>query len=191
MTLTGLESHVTDENVSSVQPNEPIELQVSSNSITNDINHQQEFSLPPADGGKDAWLFLITCFFVEAFVWGFPFSYGIFEDYYSTHDPFVGKSGIPAVGSSALVDFIALLHVSEFTLTLPGYHVHGLTFRFHDPPTMAKLSETMLRSGPWDDDSSTNHIFLLSGHLGVDLDTRCDIRHWWSPNLQSSPFVLG
>lgn len=30
----------------------------------------QEFSLPPVDGGKDAWLFLIACFAIEALVWG-------------------------------------------------------------------------------------------------------------------------
>jgi len=29
-----------------------------------------EFSLPRADGGKDAWLFLAACFTVEALVWG-------------------------------------------------------------------------------------------------------------------------
>jgi hypothetical protein len=29
-----------------------------------------EFSLPPADGGKAAWLFLAAGFVVEAFVWG-------------------------------------------------------------------------------------------------------------------------
>ena len=27
-------------------------------------------SLPPMDGGKDAWLFLAATFVVEAFVWG-------------------------------------------------------------------------------------------------------------------------
>jgi hypothetical protein len=31
-------------------------------------NH--EFSLPPADGGKAAWLFLAAKFVVEALVWG-------------------------------------------------------------------------------------------------------------------------
>lgn len=98
--------HPADENVSSIQYSQSIDsiqLQVNSNSITNNGDHQQEFFLPSADGGKDAWLFLVTCFFIEAFVWGFPFSYGVFEDYYSTHEPFAGKSGIPAVGSSALV----------------------------------------------------------------------------------------
>ena len=33
----------------------------------------QAFSLPEADGGKEAWLFLAGCFTVEAMVWGaFP-----------------------------------------------------------------------------------------------------------------------
>lgn len=29
-----------------------------------------EFSLPPVDGGKDAWLFLFSAFVVEILVWG-------------------------------------------------------------------------------------------------------------------------
>jgi hypothetical protein len=38
-----------------------------------DEQHGPEFSLPQADGGKDAWLFLAACFIVEALVWGkFP-----------------------------------------------------------------------------------------------------------------------
>lgn len=31
---------------------------------------EQEFSLPPTDGGKDAWLFLAACWSVEALIWG-------------------------------------------------------------------------------------------------------------------------
>jgi hypothetical protein len=30
----------------------------------------QEFSLPPVDGGKDAWFFLAAAFMLEALVWG-------------------------------------------------------------------------------------------------------------------------
>lgn len=33
-----------------------------------------EFSLPPTDGGKDAWLMLAGGFVVEALVWGISFS---------------------------------------------------------------------------------------------------------------------
>ena len=36
---------------------------------------QQDFqSLPPADAGKDAYLFLAACVGLEALVWGFPFA---------------------------------------------------------------------------------------------------------------------
>jgi hypothetical protein len=36
---------------------------------------QQDFqSLPPADSGKDAYLFLAACVGLEALVWGFPFA---------------------------------------------------------------------------------------------------------------------
>jgi hypothetical protein len=31
---------------------------------------RQEFSLPPVDGGKDAWFFLTACFMLEGLVWG-------------------------------------------------------------------------------------------------------------------------
>ena len=37
---------------------------------SNESTPRQEFSLPPVDGGKDAWLFLAGCFMIEALVWG-------------------------------------------------------------------------------------------------------------------------
>lgn len=30
----------------------------------------QTHSLPPTDGGKDAWLYLFSCFMLEAMIWG-------------------------------------------------------------------------------------------------------------------------
>ncbi|KAJ4399162.1 hypothetical protein N0V85_006098, partial [Neurospora sp. IMI 360204] len=62
-----------------------------------------EFSqLPPVDGGKDAWLFLAACFVVEALVWGFPYSFGVFQDYYSTHPPFSASSNLAVIGTCAM-----------------------------------------------------------------------------------------
>ncbi|KAI9697363.1 MAG: hypothetical protein M1820_007869 [Bogoriella megaspora] len=61
-----------------------------------------EFSLPPVDGGKDAWLFLAACFVLEGTVWGFPSVYGVFQDYYSIHEPFAGSTSIPVVGTCAM-----------------------------------------------------------------------------------------
>ncbi|KAF2714195.1 MFS general substrate transporter [Pleomassaria siparia CBS 279.74] len=63
---------------------------------------QVGFSLPRADGGKDAWLFLMSCFMLEALIWGFPSTYGVFQEYYSTHEPFAGSSNIPVVGTCAM-----------------------------------------------------------------------------------------
>ncbi|KAK8103880.1 Major facilitator superfamily transporter [Apiospora kogelbergensis] len=58
--------------------------------------------LPPVDGGKDAYLFLAASFAVEALVWGFPFAFGIFQDYYSTHAPFEGSPNISVIGTCAM-----------------------------------------------------------------------------------------
>ncbi|KAI1649211.1 MFS general substrate transporter [Daldinia loculata] len=63
---------------------------------------RQEFSLPPVDGGKDAWLFLAACFAIEALVWGFPFAFGVFQDYYSTHEPFAGSPNVVVIGTCAV-----------------------------------------------------------------------------------------
>ncbi|KAK2799831.1 hypothetical protein FQN50_008352 [Emmonsiellopsis sp. PD_5] len=64
---------------------------------------QQEFSLPPADGGLQAWLFLAGSFAIEALVWGFPYSFGLFQDYYTRNEPFKhDPSGIPVIGTTAL-----------------------------------------------------------------------------------------
>ncbi|KAM0255031.1 hypothetical protein ACHAQJ_006179 [Trichoderma viride] len=65
-------------------------------------NQDQGYSLPPADTGKDAWLFLAACFVMEAMVWGFPFAFGIFQDYYRTHEPFEGSSQTAIIGTCAM-----------------------------------------------------------------------------------------
>ena len=79
----------------------------------------REYSLPDADRGKDAWLFLAGCFMVEALIWGehrctlltmggvadrigFPFSFGVFQEYYTTHEPFSSNpSGVAIIGTSS------------------------------------------------------------------------------------------
>ncbi|KAE8336928.1 hypothetical protein BDV24DRAFT_141053 [Aspergillus arachidicola] len=58
-----------------------------------------ELQLPPVDGGKDAWLFLAAGFVMEALVWGFAFAYGIFQDFYSTHEPFKSSGNTAMIGT--------------------------------------------------------------------------------------------
>ncbi|KAK3671385.1 hypothetical protein LTR78_008663 [Recurvomyces mirabilis] len=46
------------------------ELNDFENAQWNEPNHNDQ-SLPRADGGKDAWLFLASCFVLEALIWVF------------------------------------------------------------------------------------------------------------------------
>ncbi|KAF2176513.1 hypothetical protein K469DRAFT_606931 [Zopfia rhizophila CBS 207.26] len=67
------------------------------------VQHQfdadlDESSLPPVDRGKDAWLFLSACWVVELLVFGFGFSFGVFQNFYSTHEPFAGSTNIAVIG---------------------------------------------------------------------------------------------
>ncbi|OAG01478.1 MFS general substrate transporter [Paraphaeosphaeria sporulosa] len=39
---------------------------------------------------------------LEGIIWGFGSSYGIFQEYYSTHEPFAGSSNIAVVGACAM-----------------------------------------------------------------------------------------
>ncbi|KAF4844190.1 MFS transporter asaE [Colletotrichum siamense] len=67
--------------------------------ITNDDASAQ--SLPPADKGTLAWKFLFGSFIVEAVLWGFPLSYGVFQDYYTKHPSFEQDSNIAVIGTVA------------------------------------------------------------------------------------------
>jgi len=51
-----------------------------------------EFSLPPVDGGLNAWMVLIGGFVIEGFVWGYPFSYSIYQQYYMKQPEFANAT---------------------------------------------------------------------------------------------------
>ncbi|KAI4248541.1 MAG: hypothetical protein L6R40_001103 [Gallowayella cf. fulva] len=55
--------------------------------------------LPPVDGGAAAWKFLFAGVMIEAFLFGFPLNYGIFQNYYFTHPPFEGNPNLSTVGT--------------------------------------------------------------------------------------------
>ncbi|GIJ91304.1 hypothetical protein Asppvi_010269 [Aspergillus pseudoviridinutans] len=58
--------------------------------------------LPPIDRGKDAWLFLAACFVMEALVWGFAFTYGVFQAYYSKRPEFKNSGNLAVIGTCAM-----------------------------------------------------------------------------------------
>lgn len=68
-----------------------------------DTPREEEQELPPMDRGMDAWLFLAACFAMEALVWGFAFSYGIFQAYYTATPEFANSGDIALVGTCAMV----------------------------------------------------------------------------------------
>ena len=88
--------------------------------------NQNEFSLPPVDTGKAAYLCLAGCFFIEALVWGFPFSFGVFQQYYSTHEPFsLEPSGIAVIGTSSTgLMYLAAPIIFTFMQRYPQYRRH-------------------------------------------------------------------
>lgn len=89
------------------EPTEAHELQSTANPTAwgDDASfepHGQDFSLPPVDGGRQAWFFLSVCFLLEAIVWGFPFAFGVFQKYYASLGPLRSdSSGIAAIGTTA------------------------------------------------------------------------------------------
>ncbi|EFQ36276.1 major facilitator superfamily transporter [Colletotrichum graminicola] len=58
-------------------------------------------SLRPTDKGLAPWLFVFASFVAEAILWGFPLSYGVFQDYYSNHPVLKHDSNIAVIGTVA------------------------------------------------------------------------------------------
>ncbi|TRM64968.1 major facilitator superfamily domain-containing protein [Schizophyllum amplum] len=50
---------------------------------------KNESALPPADTGMQAWCFLLAAFLVDAMVWSFPFTYGVFLESYLSDETYV------------------------------------------------------------------------------------------------------
>jgi hypothetical protein len=98
-----IEMRVQIANTSGNELNSPdMEAITDENGATWSANGSVAVSLPRADGGKDAWLFLASCFMLEALVWGFPSIFGVFQAYYSTHEPFAGSNNIAVIGTCSL-----------------------------------------------------------------------------------------
>jgi hypothetical protein len=46
------------------------DVELLPNGTATPADSNEGHSLPPTDGGKDAWLFLFACFMLEAMIWG-------------------------------------------------------------------------------------------------------------------------
>lgn len=78
-------------------------------------------SLPRADGGRAAWRMLLAAFVFEALLWGFPLSFGVFQNYYSQlpefeGDPFIAVVGTTASGISYMAAPIVIPFIKRFSI---------------------------------------------------------------------------
>lgn len=90
------------------------DIQIQTLEGTHDDTHLsnvQGVQPPPMDGGMNAWLFLAACFGMEALVWGFAFTYGVFQAYYSEIPQFKDSGNIAVVGTCAMVGDLEI-HIS-------------------------------------------------------------------------------
>jgi hypothetical protein len=66
-----------------------------------DEHNSPSQGLPTVDGGIQAWRVLLAAFMFEAILWGFPLSFGIFQEYYTSLPEFEGSPFITYIGSIA------------------------------------------------------------------------------------------
>lgn len=76
-------------------------------------------SLPPADHGWPAWRLLLAAYIFEALLWGFPLSFGVFQDYYShlpqfRDDPYIAVVGTITSGMSYMAAPFAITLIKRF-----------------------------------------------------------------------------
>ncbi|KAF2684530.1 MFS general substrate transporter [Lentithecium fluviatile CBS 122367] len=113
-------------------------------------------SLPPTDGGKDAWLFLLSCFMLEALIWGFAASFGIFQEHYSTHE-FAGSSNIAVIGACAMgIMYMALIPAFALLKSFP---------RLRAWATPVGLATMCLSLGLGSLATSVTHLIITQGVL--------------------------
>jgi hypothetical protein len=97
--------------VERTRPTDPAEHRSNESAARNDIELQdiqtqsserEQVNLPPVDGGYQAWLLLAGCFVINVLIWGFAFSFGVLQEYYTTHEPFSSQpNGIATIGTVA------------------------------------------------------------------------------------------
>ncbi|GES57980.1 MFS monocarboxylate transporter [Aspergillus terreus] len=68
-------------------------------SVQTEEKFYEEQPLPPVDRGKEAWLLLAACFVLEAVGWGFPTTFGVFQNHYRNDPAFEGSHDIAVIGT--------------------------------------------------------------------------------------------
>ncbi|CAI7597155.1 unnamed protein product [Penicillium bialowiezense] len=96
-------------------PNESIALSVT-RPRSDGVTEIEQPALAPADEGKAAWLMLFSSCLIQVPVWGFSTVFGIFQQYYTTHDVLKGSKGDLATVGTTSTGLLYLLSPVIFTL---------------------------------------------------------------------------
>jgi MFS family permease len=82
-------------------------LASQSHSSSNDVipleaqHSRAQYALPPTDQGYHAWIALAGGFLSNFLIWGFALSFGILQEFYTSHEPFASQGGIAAIGTTS------------------------------------------------------------------------------------------
>ncbi|KAB5587828.1 transport protein [Ceratobasidium theobromae] len=85
--------------------NGPGQAEPTSRCLVGDLNLEYAaMALPPVDRGFKAWSFVAAAFVLETLVWGFGFTYGVFQEYFLHQQTFgdASEAAVGAVGTAAL-----------------------------------------------------------------------------------------
>ncbi|CAE6378694.1 unnamed protein product [Rhizoctonia solani] len=76
------------------------------NDPEDNVNHGEKSfdDIPPMDRGFEAWTFVASAFVLETLIWGFGFTYGVFQEYFTREKTFTNASeaALGAIGTLAL-----------------------------------------------------------------------------------------
>ncbi|KAF1925464.1 MFS general substrate transporter [Didymella exigua CBS 183.55] len=80
---------------------------------------------PPIDGGFEAWRLLLSAFVFESLLWGFPLSFGVFQEYYTSIPEFRNSPYISVVGTTASgISYLGAPLVIPFIRRWSNYRTH-------------------------------------------------------------------
>ena len=86
-------------------PQEPVEASANHETVLDTADTLLvPDNLPPIDRGRQAWMFCLSASVLEMLIWGYGFSFGVFQDWYTSNPPFNTQSpiAVSAIGASAL-----------------------------------------------------------------------------------------
>lgn len=185
----------------SKQPNQQQDVTATNSDPQHPVS---EFSLPPGDTGKEAWLFPPACWGVEAVTFGTPASTrgilllmqyrirGFVRSlagllYYSTHEAFAGSGSgsgsIAIIGTTTMVRLNASQFLAMRVISVSGDLGPRRTIRRHQLPPVPSASALVHACGAVHRCFGFGHELFLHHCASTDCDARRGLRLWRKPSL--------